>query len=190
MDPNKVKPRPHVFRTAQEAELSYDNSNVGLQDLAMFRRETGDHVITTVGRILFNDRIERALAETLGEDYKPGELRVHQPDADQARREQAGRRPRRTATARPSIALVLDAFKDLGFHFASQAGITISKNDVVTPPDKEQILERYEGEVAEIHDAVRPGPDHARGAPREGRRQVEGGQRRGRARRWRRTSTS
>ena len=37
-----------------------------------------------------------------------------------------------------ATALVLDAFKDLGFHFATQAGITISKNDVVIPPDKER----------------------------------------------------
>ena len=44
----------------------------------------------------------------------------------------------------PAISLVLDAFKDLGFHYASQAGITISKNDVISPPDKEEILERYE----------------------------------------------
>ena len=50
----------------------------------------------------------------------------------------------------PSVALVLDAFKELGFHYSSLAGISISKNDVVTPPDKEQILERYEGEVQEI----------------------------------------
>src|SRR5680860_1433977 len=49
-------------------------------------------------------------------------------------------------------AQVLDAFKDLGFHFASRAGITVSKNDVVIPPSKEAILERYEGEVSEIHD--------------------------------------
>ena len=47
---------------------------------------------------------------------------------------------------------MLDAFKELGFHFATQAGITISKNDVVVPPQKEQILERYEADVAEIHD--------------------------------------
>jgi DNA-directed RNA polymerase subunit beta' len=47
---------------------------------------------------------------------------------------------------------VLDAFKELGFHFATQAGITISKNDVVIPPQKEQILNRYEAEVAEIQD--------------------------------------
>ena len=51
-----------------------------------------------------------------------------------------------------ATAQVLDAFKDLGFHFASQAGITISKNDVVIPPSKDEILERYEGEVGEILD--------------------------------------
>jgi DNA-directed RNA polymerase subunit beta' len=51
-----------------------------------------------------------------------------------------------------ATALVLDAFKDLGFHFASQAGITISKNDVVIPPDKDEILEGYENQVGEIQD--------------------------------------
>jgi DNA-directed RNA polymerase subunit beta' len=51
-----------------------------------------------------------------------------------------------------ATALVLDAFKELGFHFASQAGITISKNDVVIPPDKEKILEGYEAQVGEIQD--------------------------------------
>jgi DNA-directed RNA polymerase subunit beta' len=51
-----------------------------------------------------------------------------------------------------ATALVLDAFKELGFHFASQAGITISKNDVVIPPDKEKILEGYEEQVGEIQD--------------------------------------
>ncbi len=35
-----------------------------------------------------------------------------------------------------TISLVLDAFKDLGFKYATQAGITISKNDVVVPPSK------------------------------------------------------
>jgi DNA-directed RNA polymerase subunit beta' len=151
MDPNKVKPRPHVFRTAQEAELSYDNNIVRLHDLAMFKREAGDHVFTTVGRILFNDRIERALSETMGDEYKPGDIEfvnhtLTKRDMNKVVDELVVR------YGAPSIALVLDAFKELGFHFASQAGITISKNDVVTPPDKEQILERYEGEVAQIHE--------------------------------------
>ncbi len=78
-----------------------------------------------------------------------------------------------------AVALVLDAFKDLGFHFATQAGITVSKNDVVIPPEKEAILDRYEGEVARDRGPVRHRPDHAGGAPRARRREVDGGHRRG-----------
>ena len=44
-----------------------------------------------------------------------------------------------------TISLVLDAFKDLGFKYATQAGITISKNDVVVPPSKPEILDRLRG---------------------------------------------
>src|SRR5213079_2445754 len=50
----------------------------------------------------------------------------------------------------PTISQVLDAFKDIGFHYATQAGVTISKNDVVTPPTKADILRRYEGDLAMI----------------------------------------
>ena len=65
---------------------------------------------------------------------------------------------------------MLDAFKELGFHFATQAGITISKNDVVSPPNKEEILERYESEAEEIHAPVRRGLHHRRGAQGGGHR--------------------
>ena len=40
-----------------------------------------------------------------------------------------------------AIARVLDKVKSLGFHYATQAGVTISKNDIVIPPDKEEILD-------------------------------------------------
>ena len=56
-----------------------------------------------------------------------------------------------------ATALVLDAFKELGFHYATQAGITISKNDVVVPPQKEEILDQYEKEVGEIQDQYETG---------------------------------
>ncbi|MGH2941339.1 MAG: DNA-directed RNA polymerase subunit beta', partial [Solirubrobacteraceae bacterium] len=57
IDPAKHEPRPHVFRTAQEAELAYELGAVKLHDLAEFRvlgRE-GGHVLTTIGRIIYND---------------------------------------------------------------------------------------------------------------------------------------
>ena len=152
-DERKHGARPHVFRSAQEAELSYEHGKVGLHDLAEFRRHTerGGHVLTTVGRIVFNDRIERALVDALEDDYDPATyMFVNQPlkkrDMNQTIQALVD------LHGPHAVALVLDAFKDLGFHFASQAGITISKNDVVIPPEKESILDRYEGEVRGIQE--------------------------------------
>ncbi|HXW59346.1 MAG TPA: DNA-directed RNA polymerase subunit beta' [Solirubrobacteraceae bacterium] len=147
------EPRPHVFRTAQEAELSYESGVVGLHDLAEFRpfgRE-GGHVLTTIGRIIYNDRIERALAEALGEDFDASKYAfVNQP---MKKRDTTRLIDALVQTHGPTtISLVLDAFKDLGFKYATQAGITISKNDVIVPPDKQEILDRYEEQVGEIAD--------------------------------------
>ncbi|HEX8064884.1 MAG TPA: DNA-directed RNA polymerase subunit beta', partial [Thermoleophilaceae bacterium] len=151
-DERKNGRRPHVFRSAQEAELSYEHGMVNLHDLAEFRRRgLQSHILTTVGRIIFNDRVERALEDTLEEDYEPDTYSfVNRP---LKKRDMAQVIQDLVDTHGPyAVALVLDAFKDVGFHFATQAGITISKNDVVIPPTKEAILERYEGQVGEIHD--------------------------------------
>src|SRR5205807_4942818 len=151
IDPATHEPRPHVYRTAQEAEWSYEHGVVRLHDLAEYRplgRE-GGHVLTTVGRILWNDKIERALFEALGDEFDPSTY------------EFVNRSMKKKDTTKlvddlvqaygaPTISQVLDAFKDVGFHYATQAGVTISKNDVVTPPAKVEILKRYEGEVATI----------------------------------------
>src|SRR5262249_35584304 len=48
------------------------------------------------------------------------------------------------------IASVLDTVKSLGFKYATDAGVTISKNDIVIPQSKEQILSGYEERVTEI----------------------------------------
>ena len=72
-----------------------------------------------------------------------------------------------------ATALVLDAFKDLGFHFATQAGITISKNDVVIPPTKERDPRGLREGSRRDPGPVRHGPDHRRGAQGGGRREVD-----------------
>src|ERR1700752_1292538 len=52
IDPASQDPRPHVFRTAQEAEWSYEHGVVKLHDLAEYRPVGREgHVLTTVGRI-------------------------------------------------------------------------------------------------------------------------------------------
>ena len=151
-DEKKHGARPHTFRSAQEAELSYEHGMVSLHDLAEYRRRhRTEHTLTTVGRIIFNERVERALEDALGEEYDPDTyLFVNKP---LKKRDMSEVIERLVDVHGPyATALVLDAFKDLGFHFATQAGITISKNDVVIPPTKEQILEGYEKEVGEIQD--------------------------------------
>ena len=147
------EPRPHVFRTAQEAELSYEGGVVKLHDLAEFRpfgRE-GGHVLTTIGRIIYNDRIERALAEALGDEFDASKYTF--VNQSMKKRDTTRLIDMLVQTyGATTISLVLDAFKDLGFKYATQAGITISKNDVVIPPEKQSIIEKYEKLVAEISD--------------------------------------
>src|SRR6202050_4566198 len=151
IDRATYEPRPHVFRTAQEAELSYEGGVVKLHDIAEFRpygRE-GGHVLTTIGRIIYNDRIERALAEALGDEFDARKyvfVNQSMKKRDTTRLIDALVQTYGATT----ISLVLDAFKDLGFKYATQAGITISKNDVVVPPSKQEILDKYDKLVGAI----------------------------------------
>ena len=148
---NRDGPRPHTFRSAQEAELAYENGIVELHDYAEYRRAGREHFLTTVGRIIFNDSVERAIEEALGDEYNPERYdfvnrSLKKRDINEIVSELV------EAYGAPAVALVLDSFKELGFHFASAAGITISKNDVIAPPNKEEILEKYEGETLKITD--------------------------------------
>ena len=53
---NGGAPKVKVFRSAQEAELVYENGGCKLHDQAEFRRAGKEHFLTTVGRIIFNER--------------------------------------------------------------------------------------------------------------------------------------
>jgi DNA-directed RNA polymerase subunit beta' len=154
-----------TFRSSQEAELVYENGGCKLQDQAEYRRAGRGHFLTTVGRIIFNEKIERALADALEEDFDPSgsssQLLAEEADVNEMVSDLV------EAYGAPAVSQVLDAFKDLGFHYASQAGITVSKNNVVSPPEKAEILERYEKETAAIQ-ASTTTANHRGGAARGG----------------------
>src|SRR4029077_9568098 len=145
--------RPHVFRTAQEAELLYEQKQLKLHDLAEYRPvgRAGGHVLTSGGRIIYNDRIERAVKDALGEAFEESSYEFINQSMKKKDTVKLGDQLVQLYGA-SAVSLVLDAFKDLGFRYATLAGITISKNDVVIPPQKQEILKKYEGEVAEIQD--------------------------------------
>ncbi|MGN6201307.1 MAG: DNA-directed RNA polymerase subunit beta', partial [Solirubrobacterales bacterium] len=138
-----------VFRSSQEAELVYENGGCKLHDQAEYRRAGRGHFLTTVGRIIFNEKIERALAEALEDDFDPEQFEfanrsLKKKDINQMVSDLV------EGYGAPAVSQVLDAFKDLGFQYASQAGITVSKNNVVSPPEKAEILDRYEKETEAI----------------------------------------
>ena len=48
------------------------------------------------------------------------------------------------------VAAALDRIKDAGFHWATRSGVTVALSDVLTPPNKRQIIEGYEKQASKV----------------------------------------
>ena len=160
----EVSPRPRPFGSVAELEHAYAEKRIGIQDPVIFRWEEG-RVVTTVGRALFNSSVVAALKEYFLEDWEKagpeGSIRKHDYEFQN-----------RVFTKNVmsefvsdlveyygaiAVAHLLDVLKDMGFHYATVAGVTISKNDIVVPPNKEEILQGYEVRVRQIQDEYNRG---------------------------------
>ena len=101
--------------------------------------------------MLFNSAVYRQIVELIGdedgwiEEFEFVNHTLTKPDTD---RFVLGLSDRYGAH---TLAPVLDTIKSLGFRYSTQAGVTISKNDIVIPPTKEKILGEYEKRVEEVH---------------------------------------
>jgi len=100
-------------------------------------------VETTLGRTIFND--------TLPSDYRFVNYEVTKKELGQIVNDLAERYPK------VAVAHALDNLKAAGFHWATRSGITIAIDDVVTPPRKAEILERYEADAEKIEKQYRRG---------------------------------
>ena len=58
---------------------------------------------------------------------------------------------------KPDVANTLDNIKELGFHFATQAGLTIGLQDVKTPDEKPEILADFEEQAAKVESLYQKG---------------------------------
>jgi DNA-directed RNA polymerase subunit beta' len=151
----KANDRPKRFGSEDEVVLAIESKQVELQQPIEYRHH-GELVVTTPGRVIFNAAVERALAEAFrgnadgngsavaAVDHTFINRTLPKKEMDQLISDLSDRYGAHT------LAAVLDAIKTLGFRFATQAGVTISKNDIVIPREKEQILAEYEKRVAEV----------------------------------------
>jgi DNA-directed RNA polymerase subunit beta' len=148
-----------VFSSDAEARMAFDAGELHLQAPIRVRLkdvvgvENGSNVApwvppegwtpgsavvleTTLGRVLFN--------ETLPPGYKFVNYEVRKGQLSAIVNDLAERFPK------VQLAATLDALKEAGFHWATWSGVTIGIEDVVQPPRKREILERYEKEAERI----------------------------------------
>ncbi|HTX63912.1 MAG TPA: DNA-directed RNA polymerase subunit beta', partial [Acidimicrobiales bacterium] len=90
---------------------------------------------TTPGRVLFNEALPEGFPyvnDVIGKRNTPIGAIVEELSS---------------AYPKHVVAQSLDRIKALGFRYAAQSGLTISIDDVRTPPEKQAILDRYEKEA-------------------------------------------
>ncbi len=160
----EAKGEGNVYRHSHEVQAAFDNGDLSLHATISLRPladsrlanrfaaagfepgEDGDFVIeSSAGRLFFNEALPegfRYVNDVVGKRNTPIGVIVEELSAGY---------PKRT------VAASLDRIKALGFRFAAQSGLTISIDDVRTPPDKQSILDRYEKEAEKAEAQFRRG---------------------------------
>ena len=138
-----------VFGSVAEALMAYDRGELSVQAKIRLRLTDivppADFELAPNGTILLETTLGRALFnEALPADYPYVDYEVGKKQLGQIVNDLAERYPK------VDVAHTLDALKDLGFHWATRSGVTVSIGDVSTPADKAEILSGYEDRAAKI----------------------------------------
>ncbi|MBI3128295.1 MAG: DNA-directed RNA polymerase subunit beta' [Candidatus Tectomicrobia bacterium] len=133
-----------VFSNSAEARVAYDQGEVGLQARIRVRLR-GELVETTIGRVLLHEILPEnvpfeALNRTMDKKALTRLVAVCYENAGRAR------------TVR-----FLDDLKNLGFSQATQAGISISIDDMKVPDRKRDLIELARKEVLSVESEYRDG---------------------------------
>ena len=124
-----------VFGNPEDALLAHELGSIGLRAPITVTIE-GERIDTTAGRIILNDTL---------------------PDQMGFRNEEIEKSVLKDVVAEvyailgnDGTAEVLDQIKNLGFHYATQAGITIAISDVEVPREKDAIIAEAEEKLDQI----------------------------------------
>ncbi|MDA1348677.1 MAG: DNA-directed RNA polymerase subunit beta', partial [Chloroflexi bacterium] len=128
------------FMNPDEARLAYDLGIVGLRSTIEVKdRSEGSGtgwLETTVGRIIFNEII-------------PDSFGFRNHEMDKTALKDLTSECYRTLGNEPTTDM-LDAMKDLGFHYATKSGITIAINDIEVSPEKATIIDQADKKVNQL----------------------------------------
>ena len=124
-----------TFSSDEDALLAHELGSIELRAPITVTME-GEQVETTAGRIIINDTLPDEM-EFKNEEIEKGVLKDIVAEVY-------------TILGNDGTAEVLDQIKNLGFHYATQAGITIAISDVEVPREKESIIAEAEEKLDQI----------------------------------------
>lgn len=151
----KDKREDRILSNIEEALVAYDDGTIGLHTkikLRIYRHyDVSESVCknekalieTTVGRIKFNQR--------LPQDFGFVNLELNKKNVEQIVAANYKRFGHDTTIK------LLDELKDLGFHYATIGGISISIDDLEIPHEKKEYISEAKKEVAKVEDQYRKG---------------------------------
>ncbi len=140
-----------AFASVAEAILAMDQGTLGLNakvrirlsDVVFAEGEAPENysggtllLETTLGRALFN--------EALPVGYPYVEAVADKGQLSSIVNDLAERYPK------VEVAATLDRIKDAGFHWATRSGVTVALSDILTPPNKREIVAGYEKKAAKV----------------------------------------
>jgi DNA-directed RNA polymerase subunit beta' len=142
-----------VFSSVAEAIMALDRGEVTLQSKVRIRF---NHFVPSVGQALpegFEEGRPTIVDTTLGRALFNEALPADYPFVNEVvdkKRLGAIVNDLAERYTKVEVAASLDNLKDTGFHWATRSGVTVSIEDVVTPPAKAEILEKYEGQAKKV----------------------------------------
>jgi len=127
-----------------------------------FNGKVNETIETTVGRVIFNIIIPEGLSFE-GISIKDDEEEKTNSKLPFINREVRGNDLKNLVTrsyeecGSKKTVDFLNNLKNLGFHYATMSGITISTSDVIIPPDKQKLIESAKEEVTQIEEDYQSG---------------------------------
>ena len=149
-DPRRLR----TFYSPDEVRAAYESAHIPLHGRIALRAngmtfargtaaDKSGYLVTTAGRVLFNEVVPKTLG-FLNDTMDKKTLERLVGDC--------------YSWLGPEVTSdLLDELKDLGFKFATQAGFTVGIDDVRIPPEKTEIINRARGEVDQINVNYRRG---------------------------------
>ncbi|MEW6685904.1 MAG: DNA-directed RNA polymerase subunit beta' [Candidatus Edwardsbacteria bacterium] len=131
------------FANAQEVIIAYESGEVELHAKIKLRLGIEEKVETTVGRVIFNQIVP------------PGFGFINTVLSKKTLDKIAAETFRKFGSHR--TAMFMDEIKKLGFEYATKAGLTIGIEDMIIPPEKEELVKKGHKVAEKIQEQYKKG---------------------------------